>query len=257
MNRNILKAGFSFLAILLCYQDMIGQTDSSTEKKRLKNTIRVNITNPLIFGPKNTIIGYERAVNKHQTFSIDFGMNSLPIKTNQTYQYEGTTVSQTNSYDDNGIHISFDYRFYFAKENKYLAPRGVYFGPYYSYNSFKRKADWRLISETFDGIAKTDLSLDFHTAGIQLGYQFVIYRRIAIDFILLGPGLAYYNLSAKTDTDLSAENKEQVLDAINGILEDKIPGYSYVIDGDNFSKNGSINVTSVGLRYMINVGFRF
>lgn len=257
MNRNILKAWFSFLLILLCNQNVIGQTDSLSQKKRLKNTIRVNITNPLLFGPKNTIVGYERVVNKHQTFSIDFGMNSLPINSNQTYEYEGTTIYQTDSYDDNGIHLSFDYRFYFAKENKYLAPRGVYFGPYYSYNSFKRKTDWRLISNTFDGIAQTDLSLDFHTVGIQLGYQFVIYRRLAIDFILLGPGAAIYNFNAKTDTDLSAENKEQVLESINGILADKIPGYNYVIDAEDFSNTGSINVTSVGIRYMINVGFRF
>jgi hypothetical protein len=257
MNRNILTIGFSFLLIIFCFQNVIGQTDSLPQKKRLKNTIRVNITNPVLFGIKNTIIGYERVVSKHQTFSIDFGVNSLPGKSNKTYEYEGSTLTQTKSNDNSGIHLSVDYRFYFAKENKYLAPRGIYFGPYYSYNSFNRKTDWRLISDTFDGNIKTDFSLDFHTVGLQLGYQFVIYRRLAIDFILLGPGAAFYNLNTKIDTDLSAENKEQVLETINGILADKIPGYSLVIDGDGFSKSGSANVTSAGFRYMINLGFRF
>lgn len=36
--------------------------------------------------------------------------------------------------------------------------------------------------------------------GAQLGYQFIIWKRVALDFVLIGPSVAGYALEAKLDT---------------------------------------------------------
>ena len=52
--------------------------DSVKVYKNLKNTVRINLTNPLIFGEKFNVLGYERVINDYQTASIGMGRFSFP-----------------------------------------------------------------------------------------------------------------------------------------------------------------------------------
>ena len=112
MNKKIIAS------ILLITQIIIGQ-----EKK---NTIRYNATNPMIFGIENIIIGYERVVDKNQSFSVDFGLNQLPNLKPEVFNTNDTKLSLNNLKKNSGFHFSFDYRFYLKSENKFKAPRGIY-----------------------------------------------------------------------------------------------------------------------------------
>lgn len=214
----------------------------------------INLTNPLIFGGKAFIAGYERVIGKHQSFTINIGRMSLPKFGGGS---NNDSIKLQKNSNEKGFHISADYRFYLSKENKYEAPRGVYIGPYYSYNSFSRSNEWLLDTEDFNGNVNTDLALSFHTVGAELGYQFVFWKRMAVDFVLLGPGVSVYNLKASLSNTLSPDEQSLFFDKLNGYLQDKIPGYNMVIDEGEFQKNGSVKTTSLGFRYMINVGFRF
>ena len=258
-----------FFQLFICLVSVISyaqKKEENTEVKKetekvervLKNTIRVNITNPIIINASNTIIGYERTLGNHQSFSVDFGINKLPnFKEREFIINETTTLSNKNNGQEIGIHATADYRFYMAKENKYRAPRGIYIGPYISHNSFKRGNEWYLKSPDFDGLVETDLNFTINTIGIEMGYQFVISKRIALDFIMIGPGLSNYNFKAKINTNLSEEDQTALYDKINSFLADKIPGYNLVIDGDGFKKKGTINTTTFGYRFMFNLGYRF
>ena len=53
------------------YYTSYGQ-DSIPEKKNLKNTIRINLTNPMIFGTDCYMFGYERTIGNHQSFSCKY-----------------------------------------------------------------------------------------------------------------------------------------------------------------------------------------
>lgn len=219
-----------------------------------KNTIYVNLTNPLIFGYKSYIIGYERTIGKHQSFSFNIGRMSLPAFGNRSNNDSLTLIKNSN---DKGFHISADYRFYLGKENKYEAPHGVFIGPFYSYNSFSRSNEWLLNSSNFNGNVNTDLQLSFHTIGAELGYQFILWDRIALDFVLLGPGIGIYKLKTNLNTQLSPDEASLFFEQLNYLLGEKIPGYDLVIKEGEFEKTGSLNKTSLGFRYMINIGFRF
>ena len=219
-----------------------------------KNTIRFNVTNPLLFGSKALVIGYERTIGKHQSFGVNIGRMSLP-----GFGKGGgsDSVSLQNNTNEKGFHISGEYRFYLAKENKHEAPRGVYIGPYYSYNHFSRSNGWQLNTSTFQGNVNTNLALNINTIGAQLGYQFILWKKISLDMVLLGPGIGFYKVKAGIITTLNAEQKKLFFERLNNYLSDKIPGYNQVIDEGEFKRNGSVRTTTYGFRYMVNIGFRF
>lgn len=244
-----------FLLILTVIQQSLTAQETTKSDKGLKNTIRLNITNPIIFGDRSFVLGYERVVNPHQTFSVNFGLTSFPklgiintdsLKVNKV-------VKKT------GINFSADYRFYLAKENKYPAPRGVYIGPYYSFNSFGRKNSWLLTSTNGSAqqVVESDLKLSVHTVGFELGYQFIFGDRITLDMVLIGPGLGFYKLDAKLSANLSQADREKFFEALNDALAEKFPGYGLVIDELAFKKTGTEKTSTFGYRYMIQVGFRF
>lgn len=222
-----------------------------------KNTIRYNISNPVIFGIENVIIGYERIVGNNQTFSVDFGVNQLPSLRPRSFTTENARLSINNSKKNSGVHFSFDYRFYLKSENKFQAPRGIYIGPYYSFNSFKKSNDWTLNSLNFNGNVDTDLQLDIHTLGVEMGYQFIISDRFAIDIIFLGPGIGRYKIDVSLNSSLNVNDREFILENLNDLIAKKIPGYNIVVNSENFKTNGKVDVNTLGYRFMINLGYRF
>lgn len=212
---------------MLCHDSVWGQSDGK------KNTLKVNATNPLIFGGEALIVGYEMVIGKNQSFSINIGRMSLPalIKGNGS-----DSIKLQSNTGEKGFHISADYRFYLAKENKYEAPRGVYIGPYYSYNQFSRKNEWQLKTSSFNGNLNTGLALNIHTVGVELGYQFILWKRLALDLVLVGPGIGFYQVKASINTTLTADQEQELFERLNEFLEDKIPGYNIVINEGEFKE---------------------
>ena len=243
---------------LLIVLTVVHQTIRSQEKQepvsRFKNTVHFNITNPVIFGSRAIVFGYERVLNKNHSITVNFGLTSFP-----TFGIiNSDSVQVSTMRDRSGINISADYRVYLLKENKYPAPRGIYIGPYYSYNYFGNKLSW-LFKSTNGSTSpvESETKLNIHTFGFELGYQFICWDRLTLDMILLGPGVASYNLKATLGTNLSQAEKEKFYKVLDDALTNKFPGYQLSIKSDEFRKTGTANTASVGYRYMIQVGFRF
>jgi len=235
------------------------QTSDSLFKpeREFKNTIRFNVTNPLIFGGKSLIFGYERILKNNKSFSINIGQAALPnFENGFSDEFREKTVLS-----EGGFHISGDYRFYLSKLNKYSAPRGVYIGPYYSYNRFNKGHDWEYTKEgtTTPKSINSDLSLKIQQVGFELGYQFVFWKRFSVDLILMGPGVAAYKVKATAEGNLSDAEREAFFERLNQALKDKFPGYSGTVGDGNgeFETKGTRSTTSLGFRYMINIGYRF
>lgn len=231
------------------------QTSDSlkTPEREFKNTIHFNITNPMIFGNKSIIFGYERVLKNNRSFSINIGQTGFPsLNIIASDELKANTILS-----EKGFHISGDYRFYLSKLNKYTAPRGVYIGPYYGYNSFEKEHNWTLNSETFQGDVNSNLGLTINTVGVELGYQFVFWKRFSVDMILLGPGVGFYKWDLSLDTTLSAEDSALFFDKLNAALEERFPGYEGTLGEGDFQKKGAKSTTSLGYRYMIQLGYRF
>lgn len=244
-----------FVAILMLFGlRSVAQQDSI---KMYKNTVRMNVTNPMIFGYKSLIFGYERQLRNSQSFSISLGRSYYGTITSS--EFDSLKEAKGTKTHDKGFHISVDYRWYLKKQNKFDAPSGLYIGPYCSYNYFNRTNDWILTNEGLQRNVNTDLTVNIGTIGAELGYQFLFgkKKRWGIDMILLGPGVANYQIKTNINTELSAEDESLVFDELNDILHEKFPGMNRVIDGDGNERSGKSNVTDLGYRYIVLVGYRF
>ncbi len=265
MNVTNLRRGKTalFLPVILVLSSFNLNAQSKSDSlakptKEFKNTIRFNITNPLIFGNKSIIFGYERILKNNQSFSINIGQASLsPFSF-----FDDSELKAKSILNEGGFNISGDYRFYLGKLNKYSAPRGVYIGPYYSFNTFRKEHSWEF---TKDGVEApvsidSDLKIDIHTFGFELGYQFVFWKRFSVDMVLIGPGVATYKMKAEIGGNLSEEDRQKFYEKLNEALKDKFPGYSGTIgsgsNGGEFEKTGSKNTTGLGYRYMVQIGYR-
>jgi hypothetical protein len=250
------RFAFLFGTIILSMTSLNAQhwkSDSSWKRAR-KNTVRYNLSSALLFGiDKTFIFGYERVLSPHGSFSINGGSIVLPKIASITTD----SFSLDEDLKNTGTNISADYRFYLAKENKYMAPHGIFIGPWYSYNSFKRQNSWDYKTSSSQKSATTDTKMSIHSVGIEMGYQFVFWDRVALDMVLIGPGMGFYKVNAKFDSNLTDAEKEQLKQALTDVLTEKFPGMDIVFDNKELDASGRLNVTSLGFRYIIHVGFRF
>jgi hypothetical protein len=246
---------FAFQAFLLLFvvwfsAQHLSAQEQDTPKKVHKNTVMINLTSPMIFGSNNFVLGYERTVGNHQSFSVHAGTFSL----GKVFSFNTDSIKNLDkNVTSRGISLSGDYRFYLAKENKYNSPHGVYIGPYFAYNGFKRTFDFNYNQQ--------QLNADFHfsatTLGFQLGYQFIFWDRVTLDMILFGPGVSFYKVKVGLSTNLDATQEADFFKKLNEKLQEKIPGYSLAINPGEFERSGSVNTTSAGYRYIVMLGFRF
>ena len=237
-------------------QDDLNMQEKVKEERVRKNTIRLNLTNPIIFGERSLILGYERTIGEHQSFSINAGLATLP-KFNLINIEDDSLIQLNKSSKDKGFNITGDYRFYLASENKHRAPRGIYIGPYASHVFMGRENTWNLNTESFQGEVKTDFRFNMTAIGAQLGYQFIIWKRVALDFVLIGPSVAWYSLEAKLDTSLDPDDESALYAKIDEILQERFPGYTFVLDDVDFKTSGTTNTQSFGFRYTIHLGYHF
>jgi hypothetical protein len=228
------------------------EKDSVKVYKNLKNTVRINLTNPMIFGDKFNVIGYERVISDYQTASIGMGRFSFP----KFSLIDRDSIRMERNYEDKGFNLSLDYRFYLQKENRHKAPRGVYIGPFYAYNYFSRENHWEFNMTSLSTNVDTKTVMNMHAIGFQLGYQFIFWNRVTLDMILVGPAMWFFNLNTDVSTSLTPENEELLFETINDALHEKFPNSTMVIDG-SFKKKGSFSTKTFGYRYMFNLGFRF
>jgi hypothetical protein len=200
------------------------------------------------------MLGYERTIGDHQSFSVNIGRFSFP----RMVSIDTDSIKEiTKDLNSKGFHLSGDYRFYLSKENKYNSPHGVYIGPYATYNAFRRDFKFASNLESLTGELNADIRFSAATFGFQLGYQFVFWNRVTLDMILFGPGVGIYKFKTELSTNLDPDQEEELFQKINDAIKDKIPGYSRVFDSGTFEKTGSYNTSGMGFRYVVMLGFRF
>lgn len=226
----------------------------SKDMPKYKNVVRYNLSGALLFGfDRYIIVGYERVIKPRQSASINFGKASLPNYV--TINTDSFNLSSDKS--NTGFNVSIDYRFYLARENRYKPPCGLYIGPYYAFTQFKRNSSWAWNNSGGTSSVETDMKMGIHTIGFELGYQFVLWKRMTLDLCMVGPGVGFYNVEANFNTNLNEARREELLDALNQLLVQKVPGMNYVFSDKHFEADGTMNTTGFGFRYLVQIGFLF
>ncbi|ANE49229.1 hypothetical protein SY85_00635 [Flavisolibacter tropicus] len=232
----------------------VSSTDSTNEERVRKNIVRYNLSGAILFGfDKYIILGYERVIAPNRSISINLGQASLP----KLVSISTDSFDTERSRERKGYNVSIDYRFYLKKENKYQAPRGVYIGPYYSFNKFTNKTEWKYKNRTANSFVNTNSDFKIHTVGFELGYQFILWKRFALDLVMIGPGLGFYDYKATFEGNIDAATKEQLLQGLEDLLTQKFPGMNYVFSDEKIDGNGVMRTNTIGYRYLIHIGYNF
>ena len=119
----------AFLVCLLTSFTVKGQSQDSVKAEKVrKNVVKLNLSSLVIY-ERAFLIGYERVIKKHQSFSVQAG----PVSINYGLFAPADSLTFVSSTKNTGYSLTGDYRFYLPKENKDRPPHGVYIGPYVSY----------------------------------------------------------------------------------------------------------------------------
>jgi hypothetical protein len=251
------------LAILLLivfvnvsYSQELDSTTTEAKNVPGKNTIRFMLSDYIIWGSTNLVIGYERAIDDRFTAVLNVGGAALPT----IFSFSSDSVTTSNQSNKFGFHASLEGRYYITTENKYPAPRGVYAGAFLSYNSYQKEATWDI--QHSDGgptdhiQVNTDIGIVL--TGLEFGYQFILFDHLAIDMILLGVGVGSYSYSAKADVDIQNEDTKAALKAAQENIREVFPNFSFFKDiANGISGSGTSTTIAPALRYIISLGWNF
>jgi len=249
---------FALLALFLICSSGMAQDAPDSKKKLLpypyKNIIRYNISGAMLFGlDAFVIVGYERITGRHQSLSVNLGRVTLPT----VVSVDLDSVDIKKNRNRGGVNFSVDYRFYLPRENKNTIPHGLYIGPFYSYNGFRGETEWTHKKDQGNSSISTDTKFNIHTIGFEMGYQFVLWKRLTLDVLVVGPGFGFYNLKAKLSRNVDDETKRQVFEGLEEIITEKFPGMNVVFSDEEIESNGTMRTSSWGYRYLVHIGFLF
>lgn len=239
--------------IYVTIQESYGQVEKGfPEEKYKKNTIKWNLSPFLLWGYPNFNFSYERVLKQYRSFSVNAGIFHLP----STGIYDSLNIPAAKK--QSGFTISGDYRFYFKKRNLHQAPDGLYWGPYASFHHYQFENDITVINNpNIQGKIDLDGNVNIFSAGVELGYQFIIKERLSIDLVFMGPSLSVYSGGLKLGGQLTSEEYEDYLNAIRDILTSKLPLLDELIKEGGFNDKGVSTSIGFGLRYLIQIGYRF
>lgn len=240
---------------------LTGRPDTSskqqiTEKPPLlnplhRNVIRFNPTPMLVCSNvRNITLAYEHLVKPNQSFMVQAGyLNFTPF---QLDSIKGITSVERES--NLGGNVGFDYRFYLFKRNGRPAPDGIYIGPYASYYGFKYTSKITMVKS--DTIFTTNLTSGYNliNVGMVVGYQFILWKRLSIDMVLLGPSLTYFITNKEISNEIDQETLDEVNDKIEDIFRERYPLIAQML-----SVSGSKSSASLGnfFRYSVSIGYHF
>jgi len=221
---------------------------SDTVYKR--NVIKWNMTPFILFSYKNINLSYERILSSHRSFSINAGYFELPF----TGLFDSLFVSKST--EKSGFNIAGDYRYYFKERNKNWAPDGLYWGIYSSYHHFKFNNTINIINQPdIQGDVSFGGSINIISVGAELGYQFIIKEKLAIDLVFIGPSLSAYNRKFTLGGNLDNEN--EYLEAIIEALKDRYPYFNELTEAGVIENTKAQTHMGYGMRYLIQIGYRF
>ncbi|HEY2350482.1 MAG TPA: hypothetical protein VGH64_15795 [Puia sp.] len=246
-----IKSAFALLVIcLISYKTNAQVKDSvAVNHERLyKNTLKLNLTSWILYS--GVQINYERILSKKRSITLYGGIIEFPMPS----VISNSSLAFDSDKKKSGFSIGSEYRFYLARENKYDAPHGVYLAPFVSFYHFNNERTGRDTSNA--NFLTLNTSISFLNIGGEMGYQFVIKKRLVIDCVILGPALSSYYFNIKLDGNTSGDQNEKLQEII-AALKQKFPVLNDITKGEGISSSGISNFWSLGFRYAIHIGYRF
>ena len=194
--------------------------DENTGARDRKNVVKFL---PVNLPFQSMSFEYERMVNAKNSVILGVG---LPNQKSIIGKYGIDAGSELKTAELGTMHLRAAYRHYTGKS---MLPRGFYIEPYVKYQKITGKVNATFTDDqenTYD--AGIDANLNTMNVGFQLGTQFLIAKRISLDFYFLGleAGFLSGNVTGEAPNETFAANlKTEMDDAIVDLpsfLRDKL-----------------------------------
>ena len=224
---------FAGWALLGFSQD---ENTSATDRKNVVKFLPVNL-------PFQSIsFEYERMINAKNSVILGVG---LPNQKSLIGKYGITDEEDLKSAEIGTMHIRAAYRHYAGKS---MLPRGFYIEPYLKYQKITGNAGISGVdeetSEPYKG--EFDINLNTMNVGFQLGAQFLIAKRISLDFYFLGLEAGFLSGDASATSDV-IEDIDNLKADIDEAIED-LP--SFIGDKLTVTQSGNkVNVNASNAPY--------
>ncbi len=218
-----------------------------------KNVIKFNPTPLLLWSSKNLTFSYERVLNKRQSISVMIGYLEFP----SLFRDNIANLVSITSRQKWGINLALEYRFYLTRRNVRPVPDGIYIAPFASYYGFHFKNGLDLMRTNIDSAGQIKGNFYVFNLGVELGYQFVFWKRFTLDFVLLGPSVSYYGGAIDLTGNINLSHLKEYNENFYNRLKEKYPMVTDFVINKSFKREGKLDLLAVGFRYLIQFGFHF
>jgi hypothetical protein len=238
---------------LLC---SAANSDSATavQKPVYKNVIKFNPTPMILWSWKNVTFSYERVLSPRQTLSVELGYLEFPkLILDSLIKLVNITSGQKW-----GLNATIEYRFYLTRLNARPVPAGLYIGPYLTHYQYHFKNGLDIFPAKVDTTGMIQGDFWSFNLGVELGYQFVFWKRWTLDLVMVGPSISYYGGQMQITGNLDGSQIKQINEALYEKLITRFPGLTTLsTSGKTFEQTGKLDVFRMGFRYLVQIGFHF
>lgn len=212
---------------------------------RSKNHISIDPLLP-IFGSSQ--VQFERQIANQVSVSLAAGIK-FSSGIIEVSGIKGNKV-KTNDFNFRGYKFIPEFRWYLQKNQANLI--GFYAGAYFKYSNI---TDDIVGVYTDDDLEQHDFefgaTIRNYGGGLELGYKLQVKKRFFIDFLITGPGIAFYSYSVKEVQPVP----EAFYDEFSKVLSDY--GILKHIDTNINFKNQSGKIILPSYRYGLKIGYAF
>jgi hypothetical protein len=245
-----------FIACFFSFTGIAAEMDSTrTDLQPIhRNVIKFNPTPMILWSWKNVTFSYERILNPRQSISFELGYLVFPKLIDDTI----IDLVNVNSSEKWGLNATVEYRFYLTKLNTRPIPAGLYIGPYLTYYHYNFKTGLDIFPATVDTTGMINGNFWAFNLGVELGYQFVFWKRWTLDMVLVGPSISYFGGSMEITGNLDGSQVQQINEELYDKLIARFPGITaFSTSGTTFQQTGKLDVFRMGFRYLVQIGFHF
>jgi hypothetical protein len=218
-----------------------------------RNVIKLNPTPMMLWHKKNVTFSYEHVLNSRQSFTVGLGYLIFNNLLGDTI----LDIFKINTRKKYGVNFSFEYRFYLTNRNSRPVPDGLYVAPFFSTYLYHFENGLDVIQTEEPDFAELSGGFYAFNVGAALGYQFVLWKRLSIDLILIGPAMSYYGGKLNVKGELGLEKIKELNEEIYDKIIEKYPQADGVLVDKTFEKKGKVDLLSIGYRYVLQIGFIF
>ena len=218
-----------------------------------KNVIKWNPIPLLLWSKNNLTFSYERVLTPRQTICLTVGYLEFP----RLFPDSIGNVVAITSREKYGANLALEYRFYLMKRNRRPVPDGLYLAPFASFYDYHFKNGVDVLHTKIDSAGLVKGNIYVFNLGVELGYQFIFWKRFTLDFVLMGPSLSYYGGGVDISGNINLEQLKTINEDLYNKLKEKYPMITDFVVNKSFKNDGKLSLMAVGFRYLVQVGFHF